>query len=193
MSEKKFDPHKLHVLNDPNRLKDIPPDYIWNKLSLDKPEVLVDIGAGTGFFSVHFLQYAKGAKIYACDTSEVMLEWMQENICPQYPDILPTKMQEKEVPLEDGIADLVYMLNLHHELDDPRAVLRETHRILKNKGIIFIVDWKKEDMSEGPPTNIRYLPEQIIKQLQETYFKNINVFREMPKHYLIVAQKETKL
>jgi ubiquinone/menaquinone biosynthesis C-methylase UbiE len=119
-----------------------------------------------------------------------MLEWMQENICPQYPDILPTKMQEKEVPLEEGIADLVYMLNLHHELDDPQAVLREAYRILKSKGKLFIVDWKKEDMSEGPPTHIRYLPEQITKQMQETDFKNINVFLELPKHYLIVAQKE---
>ena len=190
MSEKKFDPQKLHVLNDPERLKDIPPDYICSKLNLHDPEVLVDIGAGTGFFDVHFLQYAKGATIYACDTSEVMLEWMQENISPQYPNILPTKMQEKEVPLEEGIADLVYMLNLHHELDDPQAVLREAYRILKSKGTLFIVDWKKEDMSEGPPTHIRYLPEQISEQMQESDFKNINVFLELPKHYLIVAQKE---
>jgi len=190
MSEKKFDPQKLHVLNDPARLKDIPPDYIWSKLDLPHPEVLVDIGAGTGFFDVHFLPYAKNAKIYACDTSEVMLQWMQENICPQCPDILPTKMQEKEVPLEDGMVDLVYMLNLHHELDDPQAVLAEAYRILKSRGTLFIVDWKKEDMSEGPPTHIRYLPEQITEQIQKAEFRNINVFQEMPKHYLIVAEKE---
>lgn len=140
MSEKKFDHQKLHILNDPERLKDIPLDYIWNKLNLDKPEVLVDIGVGTGFFSVHLLQYAKGAKIYACDTSETMLEWMQTNICPQYPDILPTKMQENEIPLEDGNADLVYILNLHHELDDPQLLLAEAYRVLKSKRTLFIVD-----------------------------------------------------
>ena len=189
MSEKKFDPKKLHVLNDPERLNDIPPDYIWSRLNMHKPEVLVDIGAGTGFFSIQFLNFAKDAIIFACDTSQTMLEWMQENVCPEYPGIVPVKMKEKSVPLEDGVADLVYMLNLHHELDEPGAILAEAFRVLKKQGKLFIVDWKKQDMSEGPPSRIRYLPGQIAEQLKEADFKDIHIFEEMPKHYLLVARK----
>ncbi|WP_373500481.1 class I SAM-dependent methyltransferase [Desulfococcus sp.] len=189
MNDKKFDPKKLHKLNNPERLLDIPPEYIWNKISLVKPDVFVDIGAGTGFFSIPFLNYVKNGKIFACDTSDIMVQWMKNNICPQYPNIVPLEMEENAVPLEDGIADLVYMISLHHELDKPEAILEESFRILKNNGAIFIVDWKKEDMSEGPPKHIRYLPEHVKDQLVSAKFKNVHIFNEMSKHFLVVAEK----
>ena len=139
MNEKKFDPKKLDKLNNPQRLLDIPIEYIWNKIHLTDPVVLVDIGAGTGFFSVPFLKYVKNGKIFACDTSDIMIQWMKNNICPQYPDIVPLKMEESAVPLEDGIADLVYMINLHHELDQPQTILEESFRILKKRTAPYLL------------------------------------------------------
>ena len=191
MNDNNPDSQKINKLNNPGRLLDIPPEYIWNKLTIVKPDVLVDIGAGTGFFSVHFLNYTKNGKIFACDISDIMIQWMKNNICPKYSNIVPLKIEENVVPLEDGIADLVYMMNLHHELDNPEAILEESFRILKKNGTIFIVDWKKEDMSEGPPTHIRYLPEQVKDQLANVGFKNITIFDEMPKHFLVVAEKDS--
>ncbi len=189
MNEKKFDPKKLHKLNNPARLIDIPVEYIWSKMNIVKPDVFVDIGAGTGFFSIPFLNYVKNGKIIACDISDSMIQWMKTNISPQYPNIVPLAMTESAVPLEDGIADLVYMINLHHELDNPQAILAESFRILKDIGTICIVDWKKEEMSEGPPQHIRYVPEQVKDQLVNTDFQNIHVYTEMSKHFFVVAEK----
>jgi len=143
MDEKKFDPKKLQKLNDPDRLLDIPPEYIWNKLNLKNPDILVDIGAGTGFFSISFVGYTMNGKVFACDLSYIMIEWMKDNVCPKYPNIIPLKMEERAVPLEDGLADLVYMINLHHELEAPDKILKESYRLLKKNGKIFVVDWKK--------------------------------------------------
>ncbi|WP_459943839.1 class I SAM-dependent methyltransferase [Desulfocastanea catecholica] len=190
MNEKKFDPKKLHKLNNPQRLVDIPVEYIWSKIKRPAPEVFVDIGAGTGFFSVPFLKYLKNGKIYACDTSAIMIEWMTANICPQYPDIIPLEMAESAVPLEDNIADLVSMINLHHELDKPQTIVEEAFRILKKNGVLFIVDWKKEEMSEGPPLHIRYSPEQVKEQLVSAAFHKVHIFDDMPKHFLVVAEKK---
>ena len=94
-----------------------------------------------------------------------MIKWMNENVSPKYPNIIPVKTEEHTVPLDDGIADLVFMINLHHELDNPSLTLEEANRILKPDGKIFVVDWKKKDMPEGPPVEIRCLPEQIKEQL----------------------------
>ena len=50
MSEsRKFDQVKLAKLNDPKRLEIPSPEVIWAKADLKNPEILVDIGAGTGF------------------------------------------------------------------------------------------------------------------------------------------------
>lgn len=189
MSEKKFDPKKLQKLNNPQRLMDIPPVYIRSKLNMEKSEVLVEIGAGTAFFSIAFLQQLNPSIIYACDLSGTMINWIKENVSPKHPNIIPVKNEEYSVPLDDGIADLVFMITLHHELENPSLILEESYRILKPGGEIFIVDWKKKDMPQGPPVAIRYLPEQVKDQLIKSGFSGAHIFNKLPKHFLVVGTK----
>ncbi len=188
----KFDPKKLHKLNDPDRLIDIPPDYIWDRLDIEKetPEVLVEIGAGTAFFCRAFLEHAEGATIYACDVSDVMLDWVRENVVPVHPGIVPVKTGKDRVPLDDGIADLVYMINLHHELDTPSGTLAEAFRIMKPGAALFIADWKKKEMPDGPPEKIRCSAEKVKEQLINTGFQNVHIDNGLEKHFLITAQTE---
>ena len=128
MNENKFDTKKLQKLNNPQRLADISPDYIWEKLNIKEPGVIVDIGAGTGFFSVAFLEKSKSSKIYACDSSEVMIEWMKENLTQEHSNIIPVK--------------------------------------------------------------IRYLPEQVKKQLVDAEFKKVEIYDNLQKHFLVVSKKD---
>jgi ubiquinone/menaquinone biosynthesis C-methylase UbiE len=190
MPEKKFNPKKLQKLNDPQRLTDIPPDYVWEKLNIQHPQTIVEIGAGTGFFSIAFLQKSTSSTIYACDLSDIMIEWIKENVSPQYPRIIPLKTEEHSVPLDDGSVDLVFMINVHHELENPTRTLEEANRIAEPGGKIFIVDWKKESMSEGPPTDIRYSPVTVKQQLMGVGFKDIAVYTDMVKHFLVVGTKD---
>jgi ubiquinone/menaquinone biosynthesis C-methylase UbiE len=189
LNEKKFDPKKLEKLNNPKRLVDIPPEYICERLDIENPQVLVEIGAGTAFFSIAFLEHLKPALIYACDISEVMIDWVKENVVPNHPKLIPVKSEENSVPLDDQMADLLFMINLQHELDNPSLILAEAHRILKPDGKIFIVDWKKIDMPEGPPTEIRWFPEQVGDELIKSGFGGVKYFNEWPKHYLVVGEK----
>lgn len=189
MNEKKFDPKKLQKLNNPQRLKDIPPKYIRSKLHVENPDVMVEIGAGTGFFCIALHGQYHPSKIYACDLSETMLQWIGDNVVPKYPNIVPLKTREHEVPLDDGIADLVFMINLHHELENPTLTVKEAYRLLKPGGEIFIVDWKKKDMPEGPPVKIRCLQEEVSGQLTHSGFAGVSVYDELPKHFLVVAWK----
>lgn len=189
MSGKKFDPKKLQKLNDPQRLVDISPDYIRSKLHTEKPDVLVEIGAGTAVFCIAFLELFSPSTVYACDVSEVMTGWIAENVTPKYPGIIPLKTHEHSVPLEDGIADLVFMIALHHELEKPSLSVQEAYRLLKAGGEIFIVDWKKKDTADGPPMEIRYTPEEVGDHLTGSGFEDVNIFNDLPNHFLLVAQK----
>ncbi|WP_163340388.1 class I SAM-dependent methyltransferase [Desulfopila sp. IMCC35008] len=189
MNDKKFDPKKLKKLNNPQRLVDIPVTFIADKLNMKKPEVFVEIGAGTAFFCIAFLDHFKPEKIYACDISTVMLTWIRENVTPHYPEIIPVQTTENSVPLDDNTADLVFMINLHHELDDPSRSLTESYRLLKPGGKICILDWKKEEMTEGPPEKIRCHPEHVNEQLDKSGFKIIQISKELPKHFLVVGEK----
>jgi len=188
---KKFDPKKLDRLNDPRRLEHLNPDIIWEKAALKNPTVLVDIGAGTGFFALIFSEKMKDGKIYACDIAEEMLAWMNNNLPVESKGIvIPMKMQESTVSLPDNTADLVYMINLHHELEEPLKVIEESARLLRKEGKLIIIDWKKEETPEGPPLNIRVTEETIELQMKQGRFSAVKKYHVLPYHHFLIGQKK---
>jgi ubiquinone/menaquinone biosynthesis C-methylase UbiE len=184
----KFDPEKLDKLNDPERLKDIPPGFIWKKLAVKQSGTVVDLGAGTGFFSMHFAGMPGVKKVYALDISPAMVEYMQSRVNPEYPAIIPMIMEESTVPLSDDTADVLIMINLHHEFHAPHAILSECIRVLKPGGKIAIVDWAKKDTEHGPPVEKRYHSAEVIEQLETLPFIHIQSFYDLPSHFLLVAE-----
>ncbi|UOD35321.1 class I SAM-dependent methyltransferase [Deferribacteraceae bacterium V6Fe1] len=189
MEGKKFDPKKLEKLNNKKRLKDIPPEFIRKAVGLVNVETLVDIGAGTGLFSLALLNEFKCKTVYACDVSDIMIDWMKENIVTKHTEIIPLKSDEVKVPLPDNTADLVIMMNLHHELDEPELILKDAFRVLKKGGKILIIDWKKVEMNEGPPLGMRVCPEDVKKQLSAGGFENIQVIDGLEKHFTVTGDK----
>ena len=186
---KKFNPKKLQKLNNPERLKDIPPYVIRDIVGLGSVDVIVDIGAGTGFFSVALLKEFSCQRIYACDLSDDMINWMRENLSEKYPEIIPLKSDETKVPLDSEIADVVVMINLHHELENPDSILKESFRLLRPGGKILIVDWKKEEMDEGPPYEVRCEVDDVAKQLTLAGFENVEIYNTLRKHFIVAGIK----
>lgn len=189
MCEKKFNVKKLQKLNNPQRLIDISVEDIAQKLGLEHPETLVDLGAGTAFFSIAFLKYYSPATLYACDISTTMLDWVKENIVSEYPTIVPTQCEETQTPLDGNSADLVFMICLHHELENPEQTLAESYRILKPGGKVLVVDWKKAQMTEGPPLDIRCSIDEVQNQMENTGFDCLHTSNDLEKHFFVIAQK----
>lgn len=184
----KFDPAKLEHLNDPQRLNDIPPEVIWEQLGLKYAETLIDLGAGTGFFSRRFADMPGIKRVYALDISDAMIEYMYTKVVPESPRILPLQMEEAVIPLPDRIADVLVMINLHHEFHDPHALLRECARVIKPRGQMAIVDWKKQDTNHGPPVDKRYTVNQVKAQLKTIPFRSIRSYLKLASHFLVVAE-----
>lgn len=190
MESKKFPIEKLAKLNDPKRLIDTNPNLLWETLRLKDPKNLIDIGAGTGVFAVKFSKKMKGGKVYACDISDAMLAWMKDNLPYKLSGIvIPTKMEENVVPLPDEIADLVYMINLHHELEAPVKIASEAYRLLNKGGKLMIIDWKKEETPEGPPLSIRVTEEDIYSDMLKGGLSAIIKHHTLKHHHFIVGEK----
>jgi ubiquinone/menaquinone biosynthesis C-methylase UbiE len=189
MHDKKFDIKKLEKLNNPSRLNDIPPDHLLDLLDSKPAGVWVDIGAGTGFFSVALLKAARPSRIYACDLSEIMVDWMTAHVVPDYPQIIPVKSEEVRIPIDDHLADLVLMMNLHHELEHPVQTIQESYRLLKPGGTLMIVDWKKQETDGGPPVAIRCEPTDVQAQLRDNGFDGVMIAETLPKHFVVVGRK----
>lgn len=191
MAHLKFDISKLERLNDTGRFESLPPRVMWEALGEPSPRVIVEIGAGTGMFAAAFLALAPDATVYAADIEDVMLDWMRDNR-PEVATgrLVPLRAEEARVMLPSRVADLVYTVNLHHELVDPRAGYAEAFRLLSPEGQIMVVDWAPRDTPKGPPQEVRASAERIGEMLEAVGFVDVEVHEVLPWHSLVTARRE---
>jgi hypothetical protein len=76
-----------------------------------------------------------------------------------------------------------------NELGSPEQMLKESFRLLRKNGKIFIVDWKKEGAPQEPPRPLRCSPEEVKSQLISVGFEDLTIGNEMSKHFLVIAEK----
>jgi ubiquinone/menaquinone biosynthesis C-methylase UbiE len=189
MESKRFNPAKLAKLNNPERLKELPISFMAAQAKLNDPRVIVDLGAGTGLYSRAFAEMFTNCTIYALDVSSVMVEWMVEHVVPRYPRIKPLVMDDGIVPLENESVDFLLMVNLHHEIDDAEATVREAHRVMKKGAGIAISDWRKEEMEIGPSMAIRVDEREVADDLKRRGFRDIRTFNQFRYNYLVIARR----
>lgn len=193
MEQKRFDPSKLDRLNAPERIKNFPVLEIMDQLQLNNPQLVVDLGAGTAFYSIPIAEKFKDCKVIATDISDIMIEWMKEHVIPNFPNIQTLKMEDQILDIQDQSVDLLFMVNLHHELNSPELTLKESFRVLKYGGYIAISDWRKEPSEKGPSFELRYETETVLKQIQTTGFEIISCKTNYPDNFVIIGKKSNIL
>jgi len=186
----KFDIAKLERLNDPARFESLRPDVMWDALGRPTPEVVIEIGAGTGLFSGRFAEFAPAAVVYAVDMEPAMIEWMEKHR-PEVASgrVIPVLAEETKVPLADSMADLVIMINLHHELAEPDATYSEAYRVLRAQGLLLLVDWRRAETPKGPPLDVRASVEEIRAYLGRAGFSAVQSHGGLEWHELLTAVK----
>jgi ubiquinone/menaquinone biosynthesis C-methylase UbiE len=190
MPSKKFNPAKLAMLDDPERLETLRPLDMWSALGSPHPRVIVEIGAGTGSLAAMFASLAPESVVYAADIEPVMLQWMRE----KRPEVaagrlVPVAAEEDHVPCADGSADLVYMVTLHHELVHPHLAYAEAFRLLAPGGQLLVADWAPRETSGGPPPELRVPARVVTGMLAGAGFVDILEHPELPWTWLVTARK----
>ena len=188
----RFNPDRLHRLNDPEREKMLDPAVLWAGFGVDRPGCVVDLGAGTGFFAVRFIpRLAPGGTIWACDTDPGMVGWMREHLtASQLARVTPLETGENDIGLPDASADLAYLVNVYHELEDAPRMLQELLRLLKPGAPLAVVEWKKEPMPHGPPVARRVDGEVIRRQMERAGLAGVAEPASLPLHVFLTGRKE---
>lgn len=190
MSNSKFDPKEAHKLTDPRRLEFESPELVWETLNLASPGVIVDIGAGTGYYTIPFCEKTTEGLVYACDSSPEMLEKLNERIPSSCTErIITVKNEEKSIPLDSGTADLVIMANLHHEVEDQQGIIDESVRLLNSGGLLTVIDWGPKESPIGPPLHMRVSGDVIAGQFRAAGLIEIQQHEVLKYHTFTVGRK----
>ena len=184
-----MDPARIERLRSPERLAYFDPAKIWQVLNPGENSTVLDIGAGVGYVTLPFAKDYPSAKVYGCDILEGMVGLLARDAVDQGLNNLETiLMQPNFVPLPDSTADIIVMAQLHHELDEPEALMAECHRLLNSSGTVAVVDWADEDNGRSPAKG-RRVPEATIRaHLSGAGFKDLGSHQVYEFHQFITGQ-----
>ena len=133
--------------------KDYVPGKSWKAMAeallrLMPPQIIADLGAGDGSFSLLLAQNAE--KVIAVDSSAKMIEFAREQAHRHHLKNVDYRLGDmEELPIDDASVDIVFFSqSLHHALHPDRA-LCEAARVLRPGGRIAILDLAKHRFEEA--------------------------------------------
>jgi len=147
-----FDPQHAGRLEDPARLAALPQAAVVSLLRLAGDETVVDYGAGTGIYTIAVAQAVPGGRVIAVEALPRLAEMLRAKLTVELADRLEVvETGANTVPVPDGVADRVVMVDvLHHLYDQPEALAQVT-RLLRPGGLFVVVDWGDGERPLGPP------------------------------------------
>jgi ubiquinone/menaquinone biosynthesis C-methylase UbiE len=96
----------------------------------------LEIGAGTGYFTLNLLRAGVVGSAVATDISPGMLRRLEETASELELDVETVACEAAGLPFEDGTFDLVFGHAVLHHLPDLDAAFREFRRVLRPGGVM---------------------------------------------------------
>lgn len=125
------------------------PDLLLAALALMPGMAVADVGAGTGYYSWQIAgRIGQEGQVYAVDVQPQMLDLLKENMRMRgVRNVQPVLGTATDPGLAPASIDLALMVDVYHELDQPREVLDSLLRALRPGGRLVLVEYRAEDDS----------------------------------------------
>jgi predicted methyltransferase len=167
------------------------PDDVIRVMKLAPGAVVADVGCGTGYFARR-LARAVGARgrVYAVDVQPEMLDRLRERLAREAIDNVTPVLGEADDPrLAPASVDAILLVDVYHELQQPRAMLARMRAALRSGGRITLVEYRLE----GPSAlhirpEHRMSVEQILAEWQPAGFRLVERHDFLPTQHLLVFE-----
>jgi len=161
------------------------PDEVIHALALPTDAMVVDLGAGTGYFAVRLARALPKGRVLALDVEPNMVRFMTDRATRDGLPNLVARETPKDRAALDGAADLVLVVDTYHHLAARPAYVRALRSSLSPRGRVAIVDFRLES-ERGPPKEHRLAPERVIEELGEAGFALSARYELLPDQYFLV-------
>lgn len=142
----------IKLLDAPGRVAGLRVDEIVSRLGLKPGQVVVDLGAGTGVFSLPMARaVGPTGRVYAVDIEQGLVDYIGQKAKDQgVANIQPLLGQPADPSLPVHDVDLAFMHDVLHHIADRQAYLKAAAGYMKTGGRFAIVEL---DPKTGPHRN----------------------------------------
>lgn len=187
-----FPPDKIFLLEEPRDWQDT--EEIMDRLHLGEGDIVADIGAGSGYFTIPFASRVgdKGL-VFAEEIQIEMINYISKKVEDlELKNIRVIFGKPEDPSLLDNFFNLVFLANTYHELDKPFLMLENIRKDMRHSGRLAIIDWDPAKQSPfGPPIEAKVPENTLIKEVERSGFELIEKHNFMPYHYFLVFKRKS--
>jgi tRNA A58 N-methylase Trm61 len=181
----------MEWLERPEREVEEAPQRVIDALDIRKGQTVVDLGAGSGYFSFRMAsKVGKEGKVLAVDIQEEMLRVVRQRAQREgITNVVAVRSTESDAKLPAASADLVLMVDVYHELEYPYEVMQSVVKALKPGGRVALVEYRKEDPRIMIKEVHKMSEQQIIKEMAAVGLKHLQTIKTLPIQHLAIFSK----
>jgi ubiquinone/menaquinone biosynthesis C-methylase UbiE len=173
------------------RIEEEQPDRALDVIKIESGSTVADVGAGSGYMSVKMARRVGPAgKVYANDIQPEMLTLLQERLAKmKITNVEPVLGTTDDPKLPAGAIDLILMVDVYHEFQQPQAMLRRMREALKPNGRLVLLEYRKEDPSIPILYEHKMSVAEAKLELEAEGFKLANVSEVLPRQHILIFNR----
>lgn len=185
----------IEAFESEDRAKTQKPDEVIKLLGNIEGKKILDIGAGSGYFSYRMAD--QGADVIAGDVNDEFLTYLKTKNAKTKRtkgSVTPKKLPFDSPSLAVNEIDDVIIVNTYHHIEDRPNYFKKVLNGLKPGGKLMVVDFKKkhfDEKVEGPPYEMRIAASRVMQELTDAGFTRFKTNTSLlPFQYVLMAWKD---
>ncbi len=164
------------------------PHDVLQALALTPHMAVVDIGAGTGYFTMRVARHVPSGKVTAVDAEPQMVRHLRERAAKEgLKNVVARQGKPDTAGIPPKSADLVLLVDTYHHIDRRVAYFSKLRDGLRPGGRLAVIDFRP-DAPNGPPPSERIGSGQVKAELAEAGFRLSKEFDFLPNQFFLLFE-----
>ena len=179
----------IAALEDPKRDAYQKPHEVMEALGIKPGEMIADIGAGSGYFTVRLAHHVgESGRVYAVDVSPDMIRHLHTRVRDMKLLNVSPILAPPDDPLLPERVNRFMIVDVWHHIEDQAGYLAKMKEKLKPRGQVIMIDFHKRDLPVGPPLEMKIAREDLIRQMETHGFRVVKEHTFLPYQYFLVFE-----
>jgi len=165
------------------------PERVVEAMKLEPGDVVADLGCGSGYFARRLAREVRpGGRVYCVDVQPEMLDLARRLASREELEVIvPVLASDADPRLPAGSLDWALLVDVYHELQQPRAVLEAIRAALAPGGRVALVEYRLEgETASHIRLEHRMSPQQVLAEWEPAGFRLVETIETLPSQHLFV-------